>query len=61
MLEFKITAWPEDEKEREYNPAWETTVSAATQGIALAEGTKLFHEECPTFDHDKYFIHASTA
>ncbi|MFZ2169919.1 MAG: hypothetical protein WAW61_09825 [Methylococcaceae bacterium] len=60
MPNFKITAWPVDEAEREYDPTWECTIEVETIGVAHAEGTRLFNEQCPELDHSKYILHANT-
>ena len=60
MPNFKITAWPVNEAEREYNPAWECTIMAQTIDAAYTAGTQLFNEQCPKLDHAKYLVHAST-
>ena len=60
MPNFKITAWPVDEAERKYDPTWERTIEADNIGVAYAEGTKLFNEQCPELDHSKYTVNAST-
>ena len=59
MPNFNITAWPVDEAERKYNPTWEKTIEAEIVGDAIAEGTRLFNEQCPELDHSKYELHAS--
>ena len=44
MQDYKITAWPIDESEREYNPTWESTLKAETISEAQTEGYVLFKE-----------------
>ena len=60
MPNFKITAWSVDEAERKYNPTWEKAIEAEIIGDALAEGTRLFNEQCSELDHSKYEVRAST-
>lgn len=61
MPNFKITVWPTDESEREYNPTWECIVEAETIGEAQAEGTSRFHNQFPELDHSKYIVNAGTS
>jgi len=62
MPKYRITAWPIDEAKPKYDPAWESIVEANTDGMAHAEGTKLFHEQCShlKLDAAQFILHVSS-
>ena len=63
MPKFKVSALFTNPTDRDYNPEWETEITAEFEDDALQEGTIRFREYCviQKLDHEKYEVHISNS